>query len=95
MGLTESEVESGTELATLSQLGRLLGVDRRQVWQWHERRRKNGFPEKIPDPTPHADSDPRWSVSEVLAWRETYVPNRGGRPSASVVGGEEDAVEVA
>lgn len=34
-------------MLTLTELARLLGVSTNQVWTWHDRRDRNGFPASI------------------------------------------------
>jgi hypothetical protein len=77
-------------LVTKSQLAVLLSaeagreVSLRQVWAWHDRRAKNGFPEA--EAIEYRRRGVRAEVFDpdaVLAWHKTYVPLKGGRPRAA------------
>lgn len=58
---------------TQSEAAELLGVSRGQVHMWWKRRARNGFPERVTD-------KPVYDAQAILAWRDQYVPGRGGRP---------------
>ena len=71
------------ELITMSEIARLLGVSRQQVWAWHDRRKRNGFPEHH-DLVHRTMGEPVrvWRRSVVEQWFDSYVPSLGGRPPA-------------
>lgn len=61
-----------------------LGVTRKQVCAWYQRRRNNGFPEPVAFKTrgcrpKHQPRSPRlWDLNEVVRWHAGYIPSRGG-----------------
>lgn len=65
---------------TQTELAAELGVDRRQVYQWHARRARNGFPEHAREERRRGKTPTKmWDLDEVLRWRQQYVPSLGGR----------------
>lgn len=64
------------ELITEAEIGRRLGVSRKQVYMWHHRRTRNGFPAVADVIGRH----PLFRWPAVERWRAGYVPKRGGRP---------------
>lgn len=52
-------------------IGRLLGVDTKQVCKWIDRRASNSCPEPGPDGL--------YSFSDWTSWRTRYTPSVGGR----------------
>ena len=69
------------DLMTMAEIGRLLGVSRQQVWVWHDRRRRNGFPEAAAMVERTLGAPTRaWRQRDVDAWHASYVPALGGRP---------------
>lgn len=66
-------------LATFVDLAKELGVKTNQVFMWHQRRDRNGFPEPVMHrPSSNGLMAPWFDVDEVLQWRVSYVPGRGG-----------------
>lgn len=66
------------------ELGIKLGVSTNQVYMWHKRRARNGFPEAVAM-KPHGtrrDRDARakflWRLEDVIEWRKQYKPSKGG-----------------
>lgn len=56
-------------------------VSVRQVDMWYVRRANNGFPEmKGTEERRRGVLAPVFDPDEVLRWRKSYVPARGGRP---------------
>ena len=63
----------------MSLIARLLGVKSNQVYMWHQRRAKNGFPEhRASVIVPQYPGDKRKSklfdLNEVTDWWATYDP---------------------
>lgn len=72
-------------MMTMTELSKLLGVSRQQVWAWHDRRARNGFPEHDHlEPRRNGPSSRVWDEKKVVAWRESYVPELGGRKRKTV-----------
>ena len=63
---------------TLTELARLLGVSTNQVWTWHQRREKNGFPEAIGSVIKPRGGGrrkaPFFDPDEVVRWHQSYDP---------------------
>lgn len=69
----------GMSLATFVDVGRALGVKTNQVYMWHQRRERNGFPEPVMHrPAGNGVTAPWFDMEEVLAWRAAYMPGKGG-----------------
>ena len=66
-------------LLTQADVGRLLGVDRRQVHMWAKRRQHNGFPEPVKTLQRGRSEVPLYDPAQVKNWRRRYVPSNGGR----------------
>jgi hypothetical protein len=70
----------GMRLATYVDLAKELGVKTNQVYMWHTRRTRNGFPE----PVLHRDAGngvtdaPWFDIDEVITWHASYAPGKGG-----------------
>lgn len=70
----------GMRLATYISIGKELGVKPNQVYMWHQRRERNGFPA----PVMHrragngVNDAPWFDLDEVRAWHDSYAPSRGG-----------------
>lgn len=71
-------------MMTMSELATELHVDRRQVYAWYQRRARNGFPLPAKFVSYGLRRRAVWNLDEVVEWRRTYQPSRGGRPSAEV-----------
>jgi hypothetical protein len=56
---------------------RMLGTSRQQVYIWWRRRHRNGFPER--------EEGRLFSLDEIAAWHQTYVPSTGGRPPRDIL----------
>lgn len=48
---------------------------RQQIFTWWLRRRRNGFPDRV-----RVGDRDLFDIDDVIAWRRSYVPSRGGRP---------------
>lgn len=71
---------------SMSQLARRMNVSRNQIWTWHHRRDRNGFPESVGygstrDERGVSTKVQLFDVDAVLEWRASYVPNKGGNPN--------------
>jgi len=67
---------------TKSELADLLGVSKQQIWAWHSRRTRNGFPDRVGvEERRRGVLSDVFSPREVLLWWRRYVPSQGGRPS--------------
>lgn len=60
-------------------ISELLGVSNKQVYMWHYRRAKNGFPEPramtlVPQYAGDKRRTPLFDVMEVVDWYSTYDP---------------------
>lgn len=69
-------------MMTMTELAGELHVDRRQVWTWHKRRDRNGFPAPVRTIKRLGREVPVWDLAEVKEWRRGYRPSLGGRPVA-------------
>lgn len=71
-------------LAAFRDIARVLGVTSNQVYMWHLRRDRNGFPEavlcRLVRPQGEKKGAPLFVLQEVLDWWASYVPSRGGAP---------------
>lgn len=72
-------------LASPKVLAKTLGVSGNQIYTWHQRRHRNGFPEAVAASLVSSGRGgrkrfPLFDLGEVLAWYEQYVPSRGGAP---------------
>ncbi len=79
-GVRYVEVLGTRYLRGTSSVAALLGVSRRQADAWHSRRGRNGFP---PGLRVEVGAWATWlfDQDEVLTWRATYEPGRGGAPA--------------
>jgi uncharacterized protein YjcR len=77
------------EVAGYTDLGRLLGVSANQVYMWHQRRARNGFPEMVaqvisPSPAGGRKRAAMFDIEAVLAWHKEYRPATGGAPKGNL-----------
>lgn len=64
-------------------LGSIMGVSANQVYMWHQRRFRNGFPAHVAETLTAKTvrrGAPLFDIAEVLAWWVNYEPARGGAP---------------
>lgn len=80
-----------TSVANMSQAAHLLMVSTNQIYMWHKRRERNGFPEPIGCVIAHPGTykgsgrkrGPLWDVNEIVHWYTHYVPKKGGAPKGN------------
>jgi hypothetical protein len=78
-------------VATMAQVASLLMVSQNQVYMWHRRRARNGFPEAIACVIAHygvykgsgRKRGPMWDINEVVRWYGNYQPSPGGAPKGN------------
>lgn len=70
-------------MMTMSQLAKELEVDRRQVYAWSHRSERNGFPAPARKIMQRGRMVPVWHLHEVVDWKRSYRPSRGGRPKSA------------
>ena len=76
------------DLVTLTEIAKRLEVTPNQVFMWHCRRERNGFPEAVGHHHPTGARRTKgigrpgkvWRWPEVKAWHDIYTPDRGGAP---------------
>lgn len=62
-------------------VAKMLGVTRQQVYIWWKRRNRNSFPDRYDVLVPSKGKSAKMFVmTEVASWHSTYVPAQGGRP---------------
>lgn len=61
-------------------VARKLGTSRQQVYVWWRRRDRNSFPDRHEVKAGPKSGKKLFKISDVLAWHDIYVPNKGGRP---------------